>query len=138
MYKSYALYLYYLRLLKEESFNPKVDLRVKLFCDWTETTSVNYERKSFWPWIYGLKKDQIISLVKYLNIKEDRISDHIKKGLYFITWQKDIPSWLWILSKPKKRIQRNKKWRIIKENSWNSIGISDRIQYQRWRFIIIL
>ena len=79
MYKSYALYLYYLRLLKEESFNPEVDLRVKLFCDWTETTSVNYERKSFWPWIYGLKKDQIISLVKSLNTKEERISDHIKK-----------------------------------------------------------
>ena len=36
-------------------------------------------KKEFWPWIYGLKKDQIISLVKSLNTKVERINDHVKK-----------------------------------------------------------
>ena len=79
MYKSYALYLYYLNLLKRENFNPETDLRVKIFCDCTKESSINCKKKSFCCWIYGLKKDQIISLVKNLNTKEERIREHIEK-----------------------------------------------------------
>ena len=82
MFKSYVVYMYYLCLIKREDFNPELEFRIKLFCDWTPESSTNFERKSVCPCVYGLKRDQIIDLIKNLSSKEDKIKEHINKVCY--------------------------------------------------------
>ena len=79
MFKSYVFYLYYLSLLKREDFNPETDLRIKIFCDCMQEQPINFSKINLCCWVYGLKKDQVIDLVKTLNMRKERIKGHIEK-----------------------------------------------------------